>query len=706
MIRRLVRGVMFGAAALGAVLYAMSGASGQAGATSGEWRAYAADIASTRYSPLDQVNAGNFDSLEVAWRFKTDNLGPRPEFQHEGTPIMVNGVLYATAGSRRAVVALDPTTGEQLWVHSEREGARASASPRQLSGRGLAYWTDGREERILYVTVGYQLVALDARTGNRIASFGRNGIVDLKLENDQIIDPNGGDIGLHSTPLVAKNVVVIGAAFSTGANPKSARNTKGHIRGFDVKTGKRLWIFHTIPQPGEFGNDTWQKDSWSYTGNTGSWAQMSADEELNLAYLPIESPTGDYYGANRPGANLFAESLVAVDLDTGKRKWHYQFVHHPIWDMDLPCAPILVDIPMNGRVIKAIAQPSKQGYLYVLDRSTGQPVWPIEERPVPAGNVPGEWYSPTQPFPTKPPAYERQEVNVDELIDYTPQLRAEAVELVKKYAMGGLFNPPVVSKLEGPLGGLTRSQAGTNWKGGSYDPETHIVYVSSTGNIGSYGLVPPPAGFSEMTYISGNAISGARTTGGQGSAAGGGQVSLVNGGPARGTAPGGAAAPAGRGAATAGRGGGEGGGGGGGTSIRGLPLGKPPYGSLSAIDLTKGEILWKVPHGDTPDNIRNNPALAGLTIPPTGKPGTVGTLVTKTLLIAGEPSVSTMANGQRGAMLRAYDKSTGRRIGAVLMPAQESGPPMTYMINGKQYIVIGISGASYSGELLAFRLPG
>lgn len=669
---------------------------GQVAPKAGEWRGWGNDLGSTRYSALDQINASNFDKLEIAWRFKTDHLGPRPEFQYEGTPIMVNGVMYTTGGSRRAVVALDPTTGEELWVHSEREPGRANNSPRQLSGRGLSYWTDGREERIYYVTTGYQLVALDAKTGARVASFGKGGMIDLKLDNDQIIDPNGGDIGLHATPLVTKNVVVVGAAFGTGANPKSARAVKGNIRGFDVRTGKRLWIFHTIPQPGEFGNDTWEKDSWSYTGNTGSWAQLSADEDLGLAYIPVESPTGDYYGANRPGNNLFGETLVALDLQTGKRKWHFQFVHHPIWDMDLPCAPILVDVPMNGRTIKAIAQPSKQGYLYVLNRETGEPVWPIVERPVPAGTVPGEWYSPTQPFPTKPPAYERQSVSVDDLIDYTPELRAEAIEIAKKYTMGGLFNPPVVSKVEGPLGAFTRSQAGTNWKGGSYDPESHVVFVSSTGNIGTYGLVPPPAGFSEMQYIFGNAVTGARLTAGQGSSAGGGQANLAT---QRGSGPGGAAAPA-RAA------GGEGGGGGGGTSVRGLPISKPPYGSLTAVDLTKGEILWSVPHGDTPSNIRNNPALRGLTIPNTGRPGTVGTLVTKTLLIAAETGVDIQANGQRGAMLRAYDKRTGARAGALFLPAGEGGAPMTYSIDGKQYLVLAISGGAYSGELLAFRVPG
>jgi quinoprotein glucose dehydrogenase len=657
---------------------------GQGGAKNGDWRSYAGDTGSTRYSPLDQINASNFNNLEVAWRFKTDNLGPRPEFQYEGTPLMANGVLYTTAGSRRAVVALNPATGEQLWMHSEQEGPRGAAAPRQLSGRGLAYWTDGREERVLYVTPGYRLVALNAKTGALITTFGKDGIIDLKQDDDQVIDSLNGEIGLHATPMVAGNVVIVGAAGKTGANPKSFQNVKGYVRGFDVRTGKRLWIFHTIPQLGEFGNDTWEKDSWVYTGNTGVWGQISIDEELGLAYLPVEMPTGDYYGGHRPGSGLFGESLVAVDLQTGKRKWHYQLVHHGIWDMDIPCAPILADITVNGRMVKAVAQPTKQGVLYVFDRVTGQPVWPIEERPVPKGDVPGEWYSPTQPFPTRPPAYERTAVSTDDLIDFTPELRAEALELVKKYKMGPMFTPPVVSKADGPIALLTRALAGTNWKGGSFDPETHVAYVYSTGAIGSMGLVPPPAGFSDMRYISGNVLTGARLTGGSGSAAGGGRSVA--------------------GAAAAGAEAAEGGGGGG-LTVRGLPIGKPPYGRITAVDLDKGEIKWQIAHGETPDNVKNHPALKGVNIPRTGQGGMAATLVTKTLLVSGEPRVWTTPSGARGAMLRAYDKSTGADVGAVYMPAPESGAPMTYLFNGKQYIVIAVSGGAYSGELLAFRLP-
>src|SRR5712672_1205164 len=436
--------------------------SAQSAASGTEWPTYGGDLANTRYRPLDQINASNFNKLEIAWRFKTENLGPRPEFKLEGTPLMVKGVVYTTAGSRRAVVALDAGTGELLWMHSEQEGERGSNAPRQLSGHGVAYWSDGKEERILYVTPGYRLIALDAKTGTPVPSFGKNGVVDLKQDDDQDIDLITGEVGLHSTPIVAKNVVIVGAAHLSGGAPRSRKNVKGYVRGFDVRTGKRLWIFHTIPRPGEFGIDSWEKDSWSYTGNAGVWGQISVDEQLGLVYLPVELPTGDYYGAHRPGNGLFGESLVAVDLHTGQRKWHYQLVHHGIWDMDIPCAPILTDITVNGRQIKAVAQPTKQAYLYVFDRITGQPVWPIEEKPVEKGDVPGEWYAPTQPFPTRPPPYERTGVSQDDLIDFTPELHAEAVKLASQYKLGPMFTPPVVSKIGGPLATLSRAQAGSN----------------------------------------------------------------------------------------------------------------------------------------------------------------------------------------------------------------------------------------------------
>src|SRR6058998_1657182 len=426
---------------IGCVLLCSVSLLAQTGAKNGEWRSYGADVGSTRYSPLDQINAVNFNKLEVAWRFKTDNLGPRPEFQYEGTPLMANGVVYATGGTRLAVFALDAATGELFWTHSEREGTRGANAPRQLSGRGLAYWTDGRDERILYVTPGYRLIALDAKTGTPVPGFGQNGVVDLKLDDDQEID------------------------LVTGEVPRGKKNVKGYVRGFDVRTGNRLWIFHTIPLPNEYGAETWEGDSASYTGNTGVWGQISVDEDLETVYLPVELPTGDYYGGHRPGNGLFGESLVAVDLHTGKRKWHYQFVHHGIWDMDIPCAPILADITINGQTVKAVAQPTKQAFLYVLDRVTGRPIWPIEERPVEQSTVPGEKTSPTQPFPTKPPAYDRQGFLADYLIDFTPELKQEAMKVVSRYKIGPIFTPPVLSRVEGPLATLALATAsgGTNW---------------------------------------------------------------------------------------------------------------------------------------------------------------------------------------------------------------------------------------------------
>jgi quinoprotein glucose dehydrogenase len=662
---------------LGAVLAAVSVAvHGQPGTTA--WPTYGGDLANTRYSALDQINAENFSKLNVAWRFKTDSFGPRPEFKFESTPLMVNGRLFSTAGTRRAVVALDAATGELLWMHSQHEGARGQAAPRQLSGRGLAYWTDGKQERILYVTPGYRLVALDARTGGLVAGFGSNGVVDLKRDFDQQIDLDTAPVGLHATPLVAKDVVIVGAAFDTGANPSSKTNVKGYIRGYDARTGKRLWIFHTVPQPGQFGRDTWLEDSASYTGNTGVWAQISADEELGLAYLPTELPTHDYYGGFRPGNNLFSESIVAVDLRTGQRKWHYQLVHHGLWDMDIPAPPILTDITVNGRAVKALAQATKQAFLYVLNRETGEPIWPIEERPVPKGDTPREWYSPTQPFPTKPPAYDGQGLTVDDLIDFTPELRAEAVKLVSRYRLGPIFTPPSVSRPEGPIATLTMGAqaAATNWPGASYDPETHTVFVASQTAVATLGLMPAPPGRSDLPYFQGTVLSGARLTGGAGSDANA------------------TAAPSASEQQSAG------------LTVQGLPLIKPPYSRITAINLDTGDFRWQVPFGATPNNIRNHPALKGLDLPPLGRPGNnSGTLVTKTLLVAGESNFGPTPSGARGAMLRAFDKATGREVGAVYLPAPQSGSPMTYMVNGKQYLVVAISGAGYPGELVAFAVP-
>ncbi len=639
----------------------------QTGAKNGEWRTYGGDLGNTKYSPLDQINASNFNTLKLAWRFHTENLGPRLEYNMEDTPLMVDGVVYTTAGARRDVVALDATNGELLWVHTEKEGPRGEASPRQLSGRGVAWWKDGTDERILYVTPGYRLIALDAKTGLPVPTFGKAGVVDLKLDDDQQIDLITGEVGLHATPLVAGNTVIVGAAHLAGDRPKSKTNVKGYVRGFDVKTGRRLWIFHTIPKPGEFGYNSWEKDSADYTGNTGVWAQISVDEDLGMAYLPVELPTGDFYGGHRPGNGLFGESIVAVDLKTGQREWHYQLVHHGLWDMDIPCAPMLVNITVNGQPVKALAQPTKQSMLYVFNRVTGQPIWPIEEKPVPQGDVPGEWYSPTQPIPTKPPPYGRNGFSVDDVIDFTPELKAQTLQLISKYKIGPLFTPPVVSKAGGPLGTLDIGccQGGTNWAGGSYDPQTHLLYVYGKSEVASLGLVPPQAGGSDMNFVRGSAASyGARPP-------------AAEGGP-----------PAG-----------------GALSVQGLPMFKPPYGAITAFDMDKGEIVWQIAHGETPDNVRNNPALKGVNIPRTGRAGNIGLVTTSTLVIAGEAGFVTNSQGQRGAYLRAYDKATGKDAGAVFMPAGQTGSPMTYMVNGKQYIVVAVGGQGFPAELLAYKLP-
>ena len=666
----------------------------QPSTANGEWPHYTADIKGTRYSPLDQINPSNFNKLELAWRYKTDNLGPRPEYKLEGTPLMVKGVLYTTGGTRRSVIALDPKTGEVIWTHSLREGKRAAVSPRQLSGRGVSYWTDGRgDERIVYVTTGYRLVELNARTGAMVNSFGTNGIVDLKVGavkgKGEQIDLETGEIGVHSTPGVVKDTLIVGSSMREGATVPTHNNTKGLVRAFDARTGKLLWTYNTIPRPGELGNDTWENESWAVNGNAGVWTQITVDEDAGLVYLPVETPTSDYYGGHRPGNNLFAETLVCVDLRTGQRKWHFQFVHHPLWNFDMSSAPILLDANANGRVIKAVAVPSKQAFLYVFDRITGQPVWPIEEKPVPQSDVPGEKTSPTQPFPSKPPAYSRNYLKMpDDVIDFTPELRAQALDVLKRYKVGDSpFTPPIVGDVKGIIGAVGSGTA-TNWPGSGADPETHIVYAQAGNTPSARSLVEPPKGFSDIRYVSGIAGQEFREVLGPGDC-------CAADAPPRPTAPA-AAGNAAAGATSAI-----------GLAVQGLPIVKPPYGILSAINLDRGELMWQVPHGDTPDNIRNHPALKGVNIPKTGQAGTsgVGLMVTKTLVVMGDPQVTTTPDHPRGAMLRAYDKATGKEVGAVWMPAPQSGSPMTYMLEGKQYIVVAVSGGNYSGEYLAFSLP-
>ena len=708
---RMVRVVPAVLAIAGAIVWAAPRIAGQVGAPgafpstkNGEWPMYTADLTGSKYSPLSQIDASNFNKLEVAWRFKTDNLGPRPEFKLEGTPLMVKGVVYTTAGTRRSVIALDAKTGELLWTYSMREGRRAGVAPRQLSGRGVSYWTDGKgDERILYITTGYRLVSLNAKTGQPVTSFGTNGVVDLKegavTGTGQQIDLETGEIGLHATPTVAKDVVLVGSSFKEGTQIVTHNNTKGLVRAFDVRTGKKLWQFDTIPRPGQFGNDTWEENSWAFNGNTGVWTQITVDEEAGLVYLPVEDPSSDQYGGHRPGNNLFGDSIVCVDLKTGQRKWHFQMVHHPIWDYDASSAALLMDINVDGKPIKAVAVPGKEAFLYVFDRITGQPVWPIEERPVPQSDVPGEKTSPTQPFPTKPPAYARQSVTLEELADFTPEINAMARDAVKLYRLGPMFLPAVVSKAGGPLAAITLGTlgGGTNWPGAGFDPETHTFYSqAANAGVSPLGLVEPPPGFSDVRYLPGRAGQEFRINEGPGfgSAAdapnvstGQAKLNQLLGRPAN------AAPPPPQG------------GGGGALSVQGLPIVKPPYGVLSAINVDKGELLFKVPHGDTPDVVRNHPMLKGINVPKTGQQGVVGVLITKTLVIAGDPIVTTTPDHPRGAMFRAYNKQTGEEVGRVWMPAAQSGSPMTYSVDGKQYIIVAVSGGNYSGEYLAFSLP-
>jgi quinoprotein glucose dehydrogenase len=616
-----------------------------------EWNTYGGDLASTRYSPLDTINAENFNELELAWEFDTSNFGRSPEFNFQSTPLMVNRTIYTTAGSRRDVVALDAQTGEILWMSRLDEGDRASNAPRRLSGRGLAWWDDGSEAgRIIYVTPGYQMIALDAASGERIENFGLDGIVDLKQEFDQSLDLTTGEAGLHAAPIVANGVVVIGTAFRAGRMPTSREKPKGHVRGYDARTGNRLWIFHTIAQADEYGNDTWLNNSWTYTGYGGVWAQMTIDPELNMVYLPTETATGDSYGGHRHGDNLFTNSVVALDLTTGARQWHFQTIHHDVWDWDIPAAPILLDLTVNGRTRAALAQPVKQGFTFVFDRATGEPLFEIEEVPVPPSDVPGERLSPTQPIPVKPPSFARQGLNDDELIDFTPELKAKAREILSQYRYGDIYSPPSLAEADdGTFGTLfmPSQTGGANWPGGAADPETGIMYIFSKSDVGNLSMSSRPDR-SDMDYINLQSRNAPRYF------------------------------------------------------VDGLPLIKPPYGQIVALDLNEGEILWDAVHGETPDSIRNHPALAGLDIPPTGQAGRVGVLVTKTLVIAGDGGPYTNADGEQEAMLRAYDKLTGEQLGSLPMPAQQTGSPMTYAIDGVQYLAVAISGGDVPGQLRVY----
>jgi quinoprotein glucose dehydrogenase len=644
-----------------------------------DWTHYANDLASTRYSPLEQINASNFNQLELAWRFSTNSLGPRLDADYQSTPLVVKGRIYTTAGFRRDVVCLDAGTGELLWLHTHDEGERIGS--RGGPGLGVGYWTDGTNERILYVTRGYTMFSLDAKTGLPDPAFGTNGSVDLRKDNDQVMDPNRGVIGLHAPPLVVRDVVVVGAA----PTPLS----KGYLRGFDVRTGKRKWIFHTIPQKGEFGYETWTTPGQAEAaGNTGVWAPMSADNDLGLLYVGVELPPTDLLGVSRIGPSLFAETLVALDIETGTRKWHYQMIHHGLWDRDVPCAGVICDIPHNGKIVKAIAQPSKQGYVYVLDRTNGKPVWPIPEKKVAKGDVPGEWYSPTQPIPSAPPPFAKQGVTANDLVDWTPEIKARALEIASHYRLAALYDPPplVNDKLFGALN-MPGLQGGINWPGASYDPETHMLYLFAKNQIEVTGATQGPDG--KVFQRGGPPAAGSADANG-GTFGGVASLKGAVGGRQRGfSGRDGLTDPIVPGM----------------ISIEGIPLMKPPYGTITAIDLGKGTLAWQIVHGETPDAIKNHRLLKGVTIPRTGQSGILGTLTTKNLVICGDCGLFTDEKGRKGARLRAYDKVTGEEKGAVFMDKVQTGATMTYMHQGKQYLVCA-QGGSYGADLVAYSLPG
>ena len=616
-----------------------------------EWRYWGADAASTRYSPLDQIDASNFEQLEVAWIWRADNYSPSRGEMLRATPIYVDGTLYSVAGSRRTAVAIDPTTGETLWTFREPATKRWEDSMRKNYGKGVAYAEPGGRPTIYLVTPAFFMHALDPATGRKVTSFGKGGTVDLLGDLGRWdhhptdgIPFEVGYITNSSPPIVVNGVVVVGNSHEQGYYQYLQENVPGNILAYDAGTGEHLWTFNVIPQEGEFGNDTWENDAWKWTGNVSAWAPLSADPELGLVYVVTDPPPVDYYGGFHPGDNLFATSILALDVRTGERRWHFQTVHHDVWNYDNPTAPNLVDITVDGRDIKALVQVTKQGWAYVLDRETGEPVWPIEERPVPQSDVPGEKLSPTQPFVTRPAPFEMQGITEDDLIDFTPELRAEALEIVKDYRLGPLFNPPAVGD-DRPSIHCPGANGGANIPGGAaVDPETGILYVASTRGCSAPRLFPGVERDSTANVA---------------------WVTL---------GPGGARGP------------------------QRLPLVKPPYGTITAIDLNTGDHIWQIPNGSTPDRIRNHPALAGVDIGNTGAPAHATKLVTRNLLMYGEG---------RGAapIFRAVDKMTGEELGAVELPGSTITAPMTYMHEGRQYVTVAIRLPDGEYGLVALRLP-
>jgi len=654
----LLRSILW--AVLGVVYLSTCATAGGEGALGlsgqGAWPSYGADGANSKYAPLDQINPDNVMQLQVLWRWRSvENalLQDRPDLWtmvYEATPLMIEGRLYAST-SLSQVAALDAVTGQTLWVYDPEIHQRGAPPNMGFVHRGVAYWADGDIQRIFVATGDAYLIALDARTGTPVPEFGEQGRIDLTQGLRRGVDR--ARYGVSSPPVICRNVVIVGATIVDYPGLKAM--PPGDVRGFDARTGQQRWIFHAVPQAGEPGVDTWEQESWTYMGNTNVWTVMSCDEALGYVYLPFSTPTNDYYGGDRPGDNLFAESLVALRAETGARVWHFQMVHHGLWDYDLPAAPNLVDLTVAGQRIKAVAQVSKQGFTYVFDRVTGRPVWPIEERPVPPSWVAGEKASRTQPFPSKPLPFEQQGITLDDLIDFTPDLQREARRILHKYEYGPLFTPP---SERGTIV-LPGVGGGASWSGAAVHPDTGVLYVTSFTLPTVVRIRKPEAGSSPYPYIG-----------------------VVDFGP---------------------------------MGPQGLPLVKPPYGRITAIDLNTGEHRWMSTIGEGP---RDHPALQHLKLPPLGWPRRSFPLLTKSLLFVAQQGIlrgiglSPRRNAlevglqTHEAVLRAFDPTTGRLIATIALPGNASGAPMTYMADGRQFIVIPIGGASQPAELVALGLPG
>lgn len=616
-----------------------------------EWPNYGGDKGSSQYSPLDQIDSANFKKLHIAWTWRSveeDITRTHPEIKSwvwESTPLMINGVLYISTSLSQAA-AIDASTGKTKWVYDPGTWKNGTPSNNGFVHRGVAYWKSGSDERILIGTGDGYLIALNAKNGKPISTFGNHGRIDLTQELGREVSRKL--YGVSSAPVICKDVVVIGTKVHDV--PVSTTMPPGAVRGFDVRTGKQLWLFNAIPQKDEFGNNTWENGSWKQTGSANVWAPISADEELGYVYLPFSTPSNDNYGGNRHGDGLFGESLVALDAKSGKRIWHFQFVHHGLWDYDPPAAPNLINITTKGKPIKAVAQITKQGFVYVFDRVTGKPVWDINERPVPQSNVPGEKSSATQPFPSKPAAIDRQGVTEDDLVDYTPVLRDSALAILKKYNYGTLFTPPILEKPTILMPGIA---GGASWAGAAFDPETGMFYVPS--NTIPYTVRLEKSQTPGIGYYGKTVAMG---------------------------------------------------------TLDGIPLWKPPYGRLTAIDMHTGEHKWMKPMGDLATIV---PALKKLSNFPVGRSARSHVLLTKTLLfVAQEGSTQREEMSGRASSgpkfqiidpcIVAYDKITGKLVGRIDLPRNATAAPITYLLNGIQYIAVATGGANLAPELIVLSV--